>query len=245
MDLAGKNVLITGSTRGIGKAIALAFAKEGANIVLNGRSEIKPEQLAEIEAFGVKCIGISGDISDYAAAGKMVEETLATFGTIDILVNNAGVTKDTLLLRMSQEDFETCLTINLVGTFNMTQHTIKKMMKQRSGAIINLASVSGLIGNVGQANYAASKAGVVGFTKSVAREVAPRGITCNAIAPGFIETEMTEVLSEKIKEQMNKQIPLQAFGQVEDVAHTAVFLAKSPYITGQVINVDGGLVMNG
>lgn len=245
MDLTGKNVFVTGSTRGIGKAIALAFAKEGANIVLNGRSEITAEQIKEIENFGVTCIGISGDISDYEAAGTMIQETIASLGSIDILVNNAGITNDKLLLRMSKEDFSACIEINLVGTFNMTQHTVKRMMKQRSGCIINMASVSGLMGNVGQANYAASKAGVVGFTKSVAREVAPRGITCNAIAPGFIETEMTDVLSDKVKEQMNTQIPLQSFGQVDDVANTAIFLAKSPYITGQVVNVDGGLVMHG
>ena len=146
---------------------------------------------------------------------------------------------------MTKEDFNACLDINLVGTFNMTQQAVKRMMKQRSGRIINMASVSGLMGNVGQANYATSKAGVVGFTKSVAREVAPRGITCNAIAPGLIQTEMTDVLSEKVKTQMNAQIPLQTFGQVEDVAATAIFLAKSPYITGQVVNVDGGLVMHG
>ena len=236
MELTGKNVFITGSTRGIGKAVALAFAKEGANIVLNGRSEITPEQRQEIEAFGVKCIGLSGDISDFDAAGEMIQATVDQLGSIDILVNNAGITNDKLLLRMTKEDFNACLDINLVGTFNMTQQAVKRMMKQRSGRIINMASVS---------NYAASKAGVVGFTKSVAREVAPRGITCNAIAPGFIQTEMTDVLSEKVKTQMNAQIPLQTFGQVEDVAATAIFLAKSPYITGQVVNVDGGLVMHG
>ena len=237
MELTGKNVFITGSTRGIGKAVALAFAKEGANIVLNGRSEITPEQRQEIEAFGVKCIGLSGDISDFDAAGEMIQATVDQLGSIDILVNNAGITNDKLLLRMTKEDFNACLDINLVGTFNMTQQAVKRMMKQRSGRIINMASVSGLMGNVGQANYAA--------TKSVAREVAPRGITCNAIAPGFIQTEMTDVLSEKVKTQMNAQIPLQTFGQVEDVAATAIFLAKSPYITGQVVNVDGGLVMHG
>ncbi|MDA9472413.1 3-oxoacyl-[acyl-carrier-protein] reductase [Enterococcus sp. 5H] len=245
MDLKGKNVLVTGSTRGIGKAVALAFAKEGANIALNGRGEISPEQIAEIEAFGVTCIGVSGDISNFESAGEMIEAVVTGLGSIDILINNAGITNDKLLLRMTEEDFTSCIQINLTGTFNMTQQAIKRMMKQRSGKIINMASVSGLTGNIGQANYAASKAGVVGFTKSVAREVAARGITCNAIAPGFIETEMTDVLSDKVKEQMNQQIPLRAFGQVEDVANTAIFLAKSPYITGQVVNVDGGLVMHG
>jgi 3-oxoacyl-[acyl-carrier protein] reductase len=245
MELQGKNVFITGSTRGIGKAVALAFAKEGANIALNGRSEIGSEQIAEIEAFGVKCIGVSGDIADFQAAGDMIEAVVDGLGSIDVLVNNAGITNDKLLLRMTDEDFNRCIQINLSGTFNMTQHTVKRMMKQRSGRIINMSSVVGLMGNIGQANYAASKAGVIGLTKSVAREVAARGITCNAIAPGFIETEMTDVLSDKIKEGMTQQIPLKSFGQVEDVANTAVFIAKSPYITGQVINVDGGIAMQG
>ncbi|MHC5267638.1 3-oxoacyl-[acyl-carrier-protein] reductase [Enterococcus sp. LJL98] len=245
MDLKDKVVFVTGSTRGIGLEIAKAFANEGANIVLNGRSVISDAQIAEIEAYGVKCIGVSGDISDFASAGKMIAETEEKLGPVTILVNNAGITNDKLMLRMKPEEFEDVLKINLVGTFNMTQQVLKKMLKQREGAIINLSSVSGLMGNVGQANYAASKAGVVGFTKSVAREVAPRGITCNAIAPGFIQTDMTEVLSEKVKEQVTQSIPLQRFGQVADVAQTAIFLAKSPYITGQVVNVDGGLVMHG
>jgi len=245
MDLRGKNVFVTGSTRGIGKAVALAFAQEGANIALNGRSEISVELIAEVEALGVKCIGVSGNIADFEAAGAMIQTVVDGLGSIDVLINNAGITNDKLLLRMSEEDFTRCIQINLTGTFNMTQHTVKKMMKQRSGSIINMSSVVGLMGNIGQANYAASKAGVIGLTKSVAREVAARGITCNAIAPGFIETEMTEVLSDKVKEQMSQQIPLQSFGHVEDVANTAIFLAKSPYITGQVLNVDGGLVMHG
>ena len=245
MELTGKNVFITGSTRGIGAAVALAFAKAGANIVLNGRKAIPEEKINKIKAQGVNCIGVSGDISDYEKAGLMVEEAEKQLGSIDILINNAGITNDKLLMRMSAEDFKACLDINLTGTFNMTQHVLKKMMKKREGVIINLSSVSGLIGNVGQANYAASKAGVVGFTKSVAREAAARGVTCNAIAPGFIATDMTEVLSDKVKEQVVKQIPMQRFGSVEDVANAAIFLAESPYITGQVINVDGGLVMHG
>ena len=245
MDLKGKVTFITGSTRGIGLAIAKAFAQAGANIVLNGRSAISAELIAEIEAVGVKCIGVSGDISDFEEAGRMIQETQEKLGPITILINNAGITNDKLMLRMKPEEFDQVLKINLVGTFNMTQQVLKKMLKQREGAIINLSSVSGLIGNVGQANYAASKAGVVGFTKSVAREVAPRGITCNAIAPGFIQTDMTDVLSDKVKEQVTQNIPLQRFGQVEDVAQTAIFLAKNPYITGQVINVDGGLVVHG
>lgn len=245
MNLVGKNVLITGSTRGIGKAVAIAFAKEGANVALNGRGDVSAELIKEIELLGVQCIGVSGDISDYDAAEGMIQKVVDTLGSIDILVNNAGITNDKLLLRMSEKDFSQCIQVNLTGTFNMTQQAIKRMMKQRSGCIINMSSVVGLMGNIGQANYAASKAGVVGLTKSVAREGASRHITCNAIAPGFIETEMTEGLSDKIKEQMLQQIPLKNFGQVEDVAQTAIFLAKSPYITGQVINVDGGLVMQG
>lgn len=245
MEVAEKNVFITGSTRGIGKAIAVAFAKERANIVLNGRSEITAEQLAEFTQLGVKCIGVSGDISDFDQAGRMLAEAEEKLGPIHVLVNNAGITNDKLMIRMKEADFEGVIKINLTGTFNMTQHALKKMMKLREGAIINLASVSGLIGNLGQANYAASKAGVVGFTKSVAREAAARGITCNAIAPGFIDTDMTAVLADKVKEQTTAQIPLGCYGKVEDVAQTAVFLAKSPYITGQVVNVDGGLVMQG
>ena len=193
----------------------------------------------------MNCIGVSGDISDYEKAGLMVEEAEKQLGSIDILINNAGITNDKLLMRMSAEDFKACLDINLTGTFNMTQHVLKKMIKKREGAIINLSSVSGLIGNVGQANYAASKAGVVGFTKSVAREAAARGVKFNGIAPGFIATDMTEVISDKVTEQVGKQIPMQRFGSVEDVANAAIFLAESPYITGQVINVDGGLVMHG
>ncbi|MGX7195359.1 3-oxoacyl-[acyl-carrier-protein] reductase [Enterococcus olivae] len=245
MELKDKTVFVTGSTRGIGLEIAKAFAKEGANIVLNGRREISEELIASIEAFDVKCIGISGDISDFKSAGAMIKEAEEKLGAVSVLVNNAGITNDKLLLRMTEEDFEQVLKINLTGTFNMTQQVMKKMLKQREGVIINLSSVSGLMGNAGQANYAASKAGVVGFTKSVAREVAPRGITCNAIAPGFIQTDMTDVLSEKLKDQVTQKIPLQRFGKVEDVAKTAIFLAKSPYITGQVINVDGGMVMHG
>lgn len=243
MELTNKTVFITGSSRGVGWGIAKAFAQAGANIVLNGRKEIPAEKIAEIEAFNVKCISICGDISSFEDAGHMIKECEDTLGTIDILINNAGITKDQLLLRMKPEDFDAVMDINLKGTFNMTQQVLKKMMKKRAGAIINLSSVVGLIGNVGQCNYAASKAGVLGFTKAVAREVAPRGITCNAIAPGFIKTDMTNELNDKVKEQMEGQIPLKSFGTVEDVANAALFLAQSEYITGQVLNVDGGMVM--
>ncbi|MEQ3451541.1 3-oxoacyl-[acyl-carrier-protein] reductase [Enterococcus cecorum] len=244
MELKGQTAFITGSTRGIGLAIAKAFAKQGVHIILNGRRPVSETLIAEIRAFGVKCIGISGDISNSEEVKEMVKKA-NEFAPVTILVNNAGITNDKLMLRMNEQDFEQVLKVNLTGSFNMTQQLLKGMLKQRKGTIINISSVSGLMGNVGQANYAASKAGLIGLTKTVAREIAPRKITCNAIAPGFIETDMTSELSDKIREEMTKNIPLQHFGQVEDIANTAVFLAKSPYITGQVINVDGGLVMNG
>ncbi|WP_430612226.1 3-oxoacyl-[acyl-carrier-protein] reductase [Enterococcus sp. DIV0876] len=245
MDLHNKNVFVTGSSRGIGYTIAEAFAKEGANIILNGRKEIPQALIDGITQYGVKCAAINGDIADFDQAAQMLADAEAAIGPIHILVNNAGITNDKLLLRMKPEDFDAVIKINLTGTFNMTQHAIKKMMKLREGRIINLTSVVGLTGNIGQANYAASKAGVIGFTKSAAREGAARGITVNAIAPGFIETEMTAVLSDKVKEQSIAAIPLQRFGTTEDVANTAVFLAKSPYITGQVLSVDGGMAMQG
>lgn len=245
MELHNKNVFVTGSSRGIGFTIAKAFAKEGANVVLNGRKEIPQDLIAGITHFGVKCVAINGDIADFDQAAQMLADAEAAIGPIHILVNNAGITNDKLLLRMKPEDFDSVIKINLTGTFNMTQHAIKKMMKLREGRIINLTSVVGLTGNIGQANYAASKAGVIGFTKSAAREGAARGITVNAIAPGFIETEMTAVLSDKVKEQSIAAIPLQRFGSTDDVANTAVFLAKSPYITGQVLSVDGGMAMQG
>lgn len=244
MELKGQTAFITGSTRGIGLAIAKAFAKQGVHIILNGRRPVSEALIAEIKDLGVNCIGISGDISNSEEVKEMVKKA-NEFAPVTILVNNAGITNDKLLLRMNEQDFEQVLKVNLTGSFNMTQQLLKGMLKQRKGTIINISSVSGLMGNVGQANYAASKAGLIGFTKTVAREIAPRKITCNAIAPGFIETDMTSELSDKIREEMTKNIPLQHFGQVEDIANTAVFLAKSPYITGQVINVDGGLVMNG
>ena len=244
MELKGQTAFITGSTRGIGLAIAKAFAKQGVHIILNGRRPVSEALIAEIKALGVNCIGISGDISNSEEVKEMVKKA-NEFAPVTILVNNAGITNDKLMLRMNEHDFEQFLKVNLTGSFNMTQQLLKGMLKQRKGTIINISSVSGLMGNVGQANYAASKAGLIGFTKTVAREIAPRKITCNAIAPGFIETDMTSELSDKIREEMTKNIPLQHFGQVEDIANTAVFLAKSPYITGQVINVDGGLVMNG
>lgn len=238
-----KTVIVTGGAKGIGKAIALKFASEGANIVLNYRSTSPEEVKNEIEAMGVKCLTVQADVSNTEQAQKLVDEAIAEFGGVDVLVNNAGITRDTLLMRMKEEDFDAVINTNLKGCFNMMKAVNKIMMKQRSGAIINMSSVIGLAGNIGQVNYAASKAGVLGMTYSVAKELAARNITCNAIAPGMIATDMTEVLSDKVKEQILKDIPLKRFGQPEEIAETALFLAKSKYITGQVITVDGGMVI--
>lgn len=238
-----KTVIVTGGAKGIGKAIAVRFAKEGANIVLNYRSTSPEAVKNEIEAMGVKCLTVQADVSKFDEAQKLVDAAVAEFGGVDVLVNNAGITRDTLLMRMSEEDFDAVINTNLKGCFNMMKAVNKIMMKQRSGAIINMSSVIGLAGNIGQVNYAASKAGVLGMTYSVAKELASRNITCNAIAPGMIATDMTEVLSDKTKEQILSNIPLKRFGQPEEIAETALFLAKAKYITGQVITVDGGMVI--
>lgn len=238
-----KTVIVTGGAKGIGKAIAVRFAKEGANIVLNYRSTSPETVKNEIEAMGVKCLTVQADVSKFDEAQKLVDAAVAEFGGVDVLVNNAGITRDTLLMRMSEEDFDAVIDTNLKGCFNMMKAVTKIMMKQRSGSIINMSSVIGLAGNVGQVNYAASKAGVLGMTYSVAKELASRNITCNAIAPGMIATDMTEVLSDKTKEQILSNIPLKRFGQPEEIAEAALFLAKAKYITGQVITVDGGMVI--
>ncbi|MCL2592274.1 MAG: 3-oxoacyl-[acyl-carrier-protein] reductase [Defluviitaleaceae bacterium] len=242
--LKGKTVLITGATRGIGKNMAEAFAKEGANIVLNYRGEEPLELAKEIEAFGVSCLLVKADVSNFSECETMISKAVETFKTVDVLINNAGITKDGLIMRMSEDDFSDVLDINLKGVFNTIRHASKIMLKQKSGAIINISSVVGIMGNAGQANYVASKAGVIGLTKTVARELGSRGITCNAIAPGFIETDMTDVLKDEVKQIMLNQIPLNRFGACEDISETAIFLAKSKYITGQTINVCGGMLMN-
>ena len=243
MKLEQKNVFITGSSRGIGLAIAHKFASLGANVVLNSRGEISEELLDEFKPYGVKVLAISGDVSDFTDAKRMVDQAIEELGSVDVLVNNAGITQDTLMLKMTEEDFEKVLKVNLTGAFNMTQAVLKQMIKAREGAIINMSSVVGLMGNIGQANYAASKAGLIGFTKSVAREVANRNVRVNAIAPGMIESDMTAVLSDKVKDAMLAQIPMKQFGQAEQVAEVTAFLASHDYLTGQVIAIDGGLTM--
>ena len=242
-----KTALITGATRGIGKQIAKTLAEAGYDIAINYRKE--NEELKntkqEIEQTGAKCLSVQGDVSNYEDCEKIAKEIIEEYGKIDVLVNNAGITKDTLLMRMKKEDFEDVINVNLVGTFNMTKNIIPYMMKNRSGRIINISSVVGINGNAGQANYAASKAGIIGFTKSLAKEVGSRNILVNSIAPGFIETAMTEVLKEEIKEEIAKTIPLKRMGKAQDVANVVKFLAseESSYITGQVIHVDGGMLM--
>lgn len=243
--LKNKIALITGAGRGIGRAIAIALAKEGAEVVINynGSEERAKEVKQTIEENGGKASIYKCNVSDFVACEAMIKDIVKEYGHIDILVNNAGITKDGLIMKMKEEDFDSVLNVNLKGTFNTIRHSARQMLKQRCGKIINISSVSGILGNVGQANYAASKAGVIGLTKTMARELGSRGITVNAIAPGFVDTEMTEVLSEEIRENACKQIILGRFGKPEDIANTAVFLAsdKADYITGQVISVDGGM----
>lgn len=243
--LEGKVALITGATRGIGKGIAEIFAQQGAKVAFTYAGSVDKAKELEAALSSVTQIkGYQSDASDYDAAQKLVEEVMAEFGQIDILVNNAGITKDNLLLRMSKEDWDKVIKVNLDSVFNLTKAVIKPMMKARSGSIINMTSVVGVKGNAGQANYAASKAGVIGFTKSVALELGSRNIRCNAIAPGFIETEMTAVLDEKTVQEWREEIPMKRGGQPEDIANACVFLGSemSAYITGQTLNVDGGML---
>ena len=247
MQLTDKVALVTGASRGIGRAIALLMAKQGADVVVNysGSEGAAQETVDAILAMGRKAIKIKANVGNAEEVAAMVEEAHSIFGRIDILVNNAGITRDGLLMRMKDSDWDDVININLKGVYLMTKAVSKIMMKQRSGKIVNMTSVVGVTGNAGQANYSASKAGVIGFTKTCAKELASRGITVNAIAPGFIHTDMTDVLSDKVKEAMVHTIPLGRMAEPDEVAAVAVFLASdmSSYITGQVINVDGGMVM--
>lgn len=246
-QLAEKVAIVTGAGRGIGRAIALEFAREGADVACVSRTAENSQKVAEeVRALGRKAWAYAVDVADSNAVNAAAEKILADCGKADILVNNAGITRDGLLMRMSDEDWDIVLNTNLRGAFAFTRALSRVFIRQRSGRIINIASVIGLIGNAGQANYAASKAALIGFTKSVAREVASRNITVNAIAPGFIETDMTAVLNQDLKTELLKQIPAKSFGQADDIAHAAVFLASASarYITGQVLTVDGGMVMS-
>lgn len=246
MQFSDKVVIVTGSSRGIGKSIALSFAKEGAAVVVSGRSEEALKRVAEeIESLGGKALAIAADVAVVEDAKKLLDKTIEAFGKIDILINNAGITRDNLLFRLSEEDWDSVLDTNLKGSFNCIKFSARPMMKNKGGVIINITSVVGQTGNAGQTNYSASKAGLIGLTKSVAKELASRNIRVNAVAPGFIATDMTENLSDKVKEELIKSIPLAKLGSVEDVAELVMFLSseKAKYITGQVINVDGGMVM--
>ena len=246
-ELTGKTAVVTGGSRGIGRAICLKLAGQGANIVLNyaGNAAAAEETRAACEALGVRALAVQGDVADPAACNALIDTAVETFGQVDILVCNAGITRDNLLMRMSDEEFQKVIDTNLKGTFHCMRAVIRPMMKKRRGRIISISSVVGLIGNAGQINYAASKAGVIGMTRSLAREVASRGVTVNAVAPGFIRTDMTDVLGDAVKEGILRSIPLGKLGEAEDVANTVLFLAsdEAAYITGQVLSVDGGMAM--
>jgi 3-oxoacyl-[acyl-carrier protein] reductase len=245
--MKNKNVLITGASRGIGKAIAEEFAKAGANVAFTYLSSVEKGTALETElsAFGTKIRGYRSDASDYTAAEELINQVVADFGSIEVLINNAGITKDTLLMRMSEEQWDDVLRINLKSIFNLTKAATKPMMRAKTGSIINISSVVGLMGNAGQANYAASKAGMIGFSKSIAKELGSRNIRCNVVAPGFIETEMTGELNEEQLKEWTKSIPLKRAGQGKDIANACLFLGSdnSAYITGQVLVVDGGMLM--
>lgn len=242
-----KTAIITGASRGIGRKIALELGKEGYNVVVNyaGNKEKAEEVVSEIKSFGVESFAFQANVSEQDEVKAMIKETTSQFGTIDVLVNNAGITRDNLLMRMKQDEWDDVINTNLKGVFNCVQAVTRPMLKQKSGRIINLSSVVGSLGNAGQVNYVATKSGVEGMTRTFARELASRGITCNAVAPGFIVSDMTDQLSDELKEQMKSQIPLARFGEDSDIAHTVAFLAsdKASYITGQTIHVNGGMYM--
>lgn len=242
MDLTGKNVLVTGSSRGLGAAIATKFAENGANVILNARHE-PSELIQQIKALGVQVWFIQADISSPRDIEEMVRQLDDQQINVDILVNNAGINRDKLMIGMREKDFDDVVNTNLIGTYRVTQPLFKRMLKRRTGVIINMASVVGEHGNIGQANYAASKAGIIGFTKAVAQEGALRGVRCNAIAPGMIESSMTAAIDEKRQKEIKERIPLKRLGTAEEVAQTALFLAQNDYLTGEVINVDGGMAM--
>ncbi len=246
MELKGKVALVTGGAQGIGKAVALMLAQHGADVIVADVNLEKAQETAkEVEATGRGAMAVKVDITRLNDVEQMVESAIARFGKVDILINNAGIARDKLILRMTEEDWDAVLDVNLKGTFHCTKTVIKHMSKQRSGKIVNIASVVGEMGNAGQANYSASKAGVIGLTKTIAREFAQRGINVNAIAPGYIQTPMTDVLPDKAKEELKRMIPMERLGQPEDVAHAVLFLVSeaSSYITGQVLNVNGGIYM--
>ncbi|AMB94868.1 3-oxoacyl-[acyl-carrier-protein] reductase [Aerococcus sanguinicola] len=239
-----ETLIITGANRGIGTATALAFAKAGYRIAMVNRSQADESLLEAIRDYGVEVREYLADVSDFDLTSQVVKAIHKDFGQVDVLVNNAGITKDSLLIRMSEEDFDQVIDVNLKGSFNLIRHVSKIMLKQRRGAIINVSSLSGIIGNIGQANYSASKAGLIGLTRSAARELASRQITVNAVAPGFISSDMTDKLSDKTKEAMLDEIPLKRFGEQEEVAEAILFLANSKYITGTTLEINGGLNMN-
>ncbi len=245
--LTGKVALVTGASRGIGRQIALTLAEYGADVIVNynGSREKAEEVVQEIESMGRKAAAVQCTVADFEACGKMVENMIAQFGHIDILVNNAGITKDNLMIKMSEADFDAVIETNLKGTFHMIKHMYRPFLKQKAGRIINLSSVTGILGNAGQANYAASKAGVIGLSKSVAKELAGRNITVNAVAPGYIDTDMTQAMTDTAKEAVLSQIPLKRAGTPKDIAEAVAFLAseKASYITGQVLSVDGGMAI--
>lgn len=245
--LEGKVALVTGAAKGIGKAIALALAADGAAVIVNynGSKDRAEQTVEEIKALGADAMAYQCNVADTKAVDDMIKEIIRIYGRLDILVNNAGITRDNLIMKMTEEDFDAVINANLKGCFNTIKAVSRQMLKQRSGRIINITSVSGILGNAGQANYAASKAGIIGLTKTMARELASRGITVNAVAPGFVDTDMTQTLSDSIKAAATAQIPLRHFGRPEDIASMAAYLAseKASYITGQIISVDGGMAI--